>query len=366
MRKTARLDQILLRLGFCDQDQITRGLRHQKDQGGRLGTNLVQLGAITEQQLLTALSEQFRLPTMVPEQRNVREELVRRMPPDVVASGLALPISWNEEQKVLSMAVANPSDTEALERVKQAFGARGVRAALAADSVLAALALKFAPPDDAEQRARGIRLPELFEVQKKGSEPEPQPAEGVPRRRVLMVTKAASRRNFLPPVFQREGCELTVACTAEEAATALAEGAFEVLLLSQESAEDFSAWVRNGHLPTPAAEVTVFSSVSSGLLDNPLPYDMTVRSLRSAVQALADYRCAQLGASLPYGLIAADVDVLAERHCMRRVARDGLQLGVHMLLPAPLAPGVDPVGTTEPFAAFTSSLELATRIQVVH
>jgi DNA-binding response OmpR family regulator len=110
-------------------------------------------------------------------------------------------------------------------------------------------------------------------------------------------------------------------------------------------------------------EVVVFSSVSDALLENPLPYQATSASLRSAVQALADYRCAQLGASPPYGLIAADVLALAERHGLRRVAVDGLHLGVHLLLPAQVAPSFDPVGTVEPFGAFASSLELATRIR---
>ena len=48
---------------------------------------------------------------------------------------------------------------------------------------------------------------------------------------------------------------------------------------------------------------------------------------------------------------------------MRRVAMDGLHLGVHLLLPAQSDASVDPVGTVEPFGAFASSLELATRIR---
>jgi len=67
--------------------------------------------------------------------------------------------------------------------------------------------------------------------------------------------------------------------------------------------------------------------------------------------------------SPPYGLVAADAQALAQRFGMRRIARDALHLCVHLLLPARDAPGRDPVGGSEPFGAFASSLELATRLR---
>jgi hypothetical protein len=112
--KTARLDQILFDLGFADQDQITRALRRQQSHGGRFGIKLVQLGVITEEQLVTALSEQFRIPTLSPAEGEISRALVERMPPDLVSKGLAIPLSWNEGQKVLSLAIANPSDIETM------------------------------------------------------------------------------------------------------------------------------------------------------------------------------------------------------------------------------------------------------------
>ncbi len=66
MKKTARLDQIFLKLGSANEEQIARALARQRSYGGRLGKNLVEMGIITEQQLLAALSEQFRIPTATP------------------------------------------------------------------------------------------------------------------------------------------------------------------------------------------------------------------------------------------------------------------------------------------------------------
>ncbi len=362
MRKTARLDQILHRLGYADQDQITRALRRQETHGGRLGRNLLEMGVITEQQLFEALAEQFRIPTLEPEEKSISRELVARMPADVVADGLAVPLSWNEQQRVLSLAVANPADEETVRRVKDAFDAKGVRVALAPDRLLKNLGARLAP---GQGEAHRIVLPELFaaEAPSDGAQGEAADDGQSPGGNVLMVTAAASRGNFLPPLFHREGRELTVVSTLEEVRAELGATEYQTVLLSSEMVEAFTGWLAQGRIPTPSMEVVVFSSVSGALLENPLPYDATSASLRSAVQALADYRCAQLGASPPYGLIAADVMAMAERHRMRRVARDGLHLGVHLLLPAQVASSVDPVGTAEPFAAFASSLELATRIR---
>lgn len=358
MRKTARLDQILFRLGYADQEQITRGLRRQQTHGGRLGKNLVELGVINERQLFEALAEQYRIPTLEPEQKSISPALVARMPADIVADGLAIPLSWNEQQRVLSVAVANPSDAETVRRIMEAFDAKGVRVALAPDRLLETLGAQLARSD---QDGHKIVLPELFAAEPSEAVVEAEAHDG-PGGNVLMVTDAASRGNFLPPLFHREGRELTVVSTLEEVRAALADTEFETILLSSEKADAFSSWVVDGSVPSPEVEVVVFSSVSGALLENPLPYEATSASLRSAVQALADYRCAQLGASPPYGLIAADVLAMAERHALRRVAVDGLHLGVHLLLPAQAA-GSDPVGTVEPFAAFASSLELATRIR---
>ena len=134
MRKTARLDQILVKLGYTDQEQITRGLARQRARGGRLGMCLVETGAITVRQLLAALSEQYRLPSTIPTASDVPPELLRRIPRELVFDNLILPLSWDRETAGLTLAVGSPDNEQAIERVKEIFGARAVRLQLAPDS----------------------------------------------------------------------------------------------------------------------------------------------------------------------------------------------------------------------------------------
>jgi DNA-binding response OmpR family regulator len=134
------------------------------------------------------------------------------------------------------------------------------------------------------------------------------------------------------------------------------------ILLSDEIAEDFDTWRREG-LRVGDAQIVRFGSVSGALLDNPMAYGDTVRSLKNAVQALADYRSGELGVSPPYGLIAADVKGLVGALGLGVVAGDGLDLCAHLLLPHPERTGAAVLGSPEPFAAFASTLELATRLR---
>ncbi len=56
------LGEILKEIGRLPEDVLSEGLKQQKENGGRLGEILVKLGAITEKDLLEALSIQFSIP----------------------------------------------------------------------------------------------------------------------------------------------------------------------------------------------------------------------------------------------------------------------------------------------------------------
>jgi len=370
MRKSARLDKILIGLGFTDEEGIKSGLARQVRHGGRLGMNLVELGKITEDQLLTALGEQFGVPKVSLDPGSLDAELIERMPADLLRSGQLLPVSWNEDRRVLSVAVADPGDRDLLARVKLEYGARAVRVALASERALQRLCERITGASKGPTRpTRSIALPELFAV----GEDDESVARGVDVagaasdagsfEPVVMVTRSASRKNFLPGLFRREGWELTVTSEPDELAEAVCRARVRTLLVSEEMREDFERWRKEGRVTTGDADVTVFQSLAGSLAGNPLPYASTVRSLRSAVQAIADFRCARFEASPPFGLIALEAEALAERRGLGRVATDGLNLALHLLLPAePVDLGTGAPGTVEPFSDFSSSLELARRL----
>lgn len=365
MKKTARLDKIFLKMGTVTEEQIARALARQRSYGGRLGENLIQMGAITEQQLLMALSEQFSIPTANPEAADVAVEILKRLPEGMVIHDFILPLAWNESQRTLTLAVADPGAQAAMVRAKEAMSADKVRIVLASQRIIADLGLRLMSGEGGPPGGTSfprIELPELFD-QEETEDAFVHGVEEEPERRILMISKGASLKNFLPPVFLREGFGLTVVSEVQDAKDEMRAGRVQGILVAREMAEEFSEWIRSGQLPEPEVDVTVFPSVSQSLLENPVGYESMVRSLRAAVQALADFRCAHYGSCPPYGLIVADLEALAQTHRISRIGRDGLHLAAHLLLPIECEYSPDPVGSAEPFHAFSSSLELATRIR---
>ena len=52
----ARLGQLLITSNLSQKDQLKEALNLQRKEGGRLGTNLVKLGYITEEKLVAFLA----------------------------------------------------------------------------------------------------------------------------------------------------------------------------------------------------------------------------------------------------------------------------------------------------------------------
>lgn len=361
MRKTERLDQILIRLGYVTPSQVEAAVQRQAAQGGRIGQNLIDLELLTEAQLFDALVEQFRVPTIAVDENTVDHRLLEKMPPGALESGLIVPVSWNEEQKVLSVAVANPSNEEGIAEVARAFGARKVRVSLAPEGLLADLIMRLRggeSPAVGEDGVRLVALPELFEPAEEKEEATPTaPPEGVRAdRHVVMVASGPSRKNFLPAVLRSEGFELLVVDDAEAAKDALRVDP-EVVLVSRDMEERWRAWLAKGVVPSPACEVNVFDSVADVLLDTPAPYSAVAQSVRASVQAIAEARAIAAGVSPPYTLMSTDLDLLAERVGLGRLARDGMHVGLHLLSP------VDTGSSIDPFRSFAATIELAHRIR---
>src|SRR5215470_1738746 len=72
----AKLGQLLVARGWITVQQLTRALKNQNVVGGRLGTCLLELEALTEDLLLKGLSEQLGVPA-------ARVEDLRGIPDEV-------------------------------------------------------------------------------------------------------------------------------------------------------------------------------------------------------------------------------------------------------------------------------------------
>ncbi|WDT80593.1 MAG: hypothetical protein MPW14_02005 [Candidatus Manganitrophus sp.] len=92
------------------EDQLEKVLERQVTEGGRLGTNLIELGYLTEEELTHFLSEKFQIPI-------VPQVVLAQIPKEViqlVPKGLAIQyemIPFGRQENILRIAVADPTNT---------------------------------------------------------------------------------------------------------------------------------------------------------------------------------------------------------------------------------------------------------------
>jgi DNA-binding response OmpR family regulator len=187
-------------------------------------------------------------------------------------------------------------------------------------------------PEARPEAMRRIQLPELFDRD------EPRPEEAiieapVAERHVLLVTHSPALKNFLAPIFRREGCHTSVASTRDEVAHALSEQPVSHILVANDLVELFSQWVAEGGLAAAGTEVSVLNNVSTTLMDNPTSYSKMFRAVMGSIQLLSDERAARTGSAAPYALITRDISDLCRTFGLRRLATDGTQVAAWLLTP---------------------------------
>jgi hypothetical protein len=87
-----RLGELLEDRGWITREQLLRALRNQKVVGGKLGTCLLEIDALSEEALLKALAEQQKVPFATPDDlRGIPDDALRLVPAKVARRLLVLP-----------------------------------------------------------------------------------------------------------------------------------------------------------------------------------------------------------------------------------------------------------------------------------
>src|SRR5215471_5340769 len=102
-----KLGELLIKHQMITEKQLAEALRAQHTFGGRLGTNLVELGYLSEQVLVQFLSAQFKLPAVtVAEIDSIKEEVIKLLPRALAEKYKVLPVSVKDRRMRLAMADA--------------------------------------------------------------------------------------------------------------------------------------------------------------------------------------------------------------------------------------------------------------------
>jgi type IV pilus assembly protein PilB len=117
-----KLGELLVRNGRINQAQLNEALGLQKDQGGRVGTNLVKLGYLTEKQLVDSLAQHFKVPAVDLAGMDIDEAVLKIIPADLARKYTILPVS--KTGATVTVAMIDPTNVFAMDDVKFMTGYR--------------------------------------------------------------------------------------------------------------------------------------------------------------------------------------------------------------------------------------------------
>ena len=112
------LGQLLIEKGVVGEDQLRIALLEQGKSRVRLGELMVGLGFLTEGTIRDVLSESMGQETVDLSRVVVDAAAIRLIPQEVARRHQVLPLSFDKNRRILTLAIANPENIIALDQVK--------------------------------------------------------------------------------------------------------------------------------------------------------------------------------------------------------------------------------------------------------
>jgi len=111
-----KLGEMLVRAGKITQEQLDEALKGQVIFGGRLGSNLIEMGYLEEGDIARLLSEKLGVPYVPPEQlMTIPAGVIALIPREMAAKYKVVPLSL--EKKRLVLVMEDPSDLAAIDEI---------------------------------------------------------------------------------------------------------------------------------------------------------------------------------------------------------------------------------------------------------
>jgi len=167
---TFRIGDLLLQQGVITQTELEEALKYQVIFGGKLGTNLIEMGVLEEEDITRALSRKFNIPAVDLEQiMHVAPEAIAAIPAELAGRHRVLPLRL--EGRRLTLAMADPADLKAVDEISFRTGLI-VRPQVVAEVRLVLALEKYY---NIERDRRYIHAAKKVELKKKTYAPAPPP-----------------------------------------------------------------------------------------------------------------------------------------------------------------------------------------------
>ncbi len=124
--KSNMLGDLLLEAGLIDQFQLDSALSLQRNLGGQIGAALIKLGYLPEETILEFLETQQLYSRVSMDELSVDPALMELLPIERMRKLKVFPVELRhqEKEKVLRVAMADPTDLRLIEDLQFSTGCR--------------------------------------------------------------------------------------------------------------------------------------------------------------------------------------------------------------------------------------------------
>ncbi|GAB4547807.1 MAG: type IV-A pilus assembly ATPase PilB [Thermodesulfovibrionia bacterium] len=157
-----KLGQLLLDNKLITEGDLKRALEAQAKNGERLGSALVKLGIISEEQLLTFLSKQFGVPLVDLSEYKIDPSVTKFIPHDIATKYLIFPIA--KVGATLTIAMADPSNIFAIDDIKFMTGYNVEPVVASETAIRAAIAEHYGDHDALQNVMESLKVSDTGEV----------------------------------------------------------------------------------------------------------------------------------------------------------------------------------------------------------
>src|SRR5262245_19470437 len=112
---TRRLGDLLVGEGLITEDQLGKALAEQKGTTEKLGSVLLKLNFVQEEQSIAFLSRQYGIPSITLSQLDIDPEVLKLVPASIAKKYEVLPIT--RQGTALTLAMADPTNVFALDDI---------------------------------------------------------------------------------------------------------------------------------------------------------------------------------------------------------------------------------------------------------
>ncbi|MDQ1350365.1 MAG: type pilus assembly protein PilB [Acidobacteriota bacterium] len=113
---TMKIGEFLLNDSRITHEQLQNALEAQKNEPGKLGSVLIRLGYVTEEDIAQALSKQFGYPSINLSKFDIDEKVLELIKPEIARKHIVMPV--HRIGSMLTLAMADPSNLFVQEEIR--------------------------------------------------------------------------------------------------------------------------------------------------------------------------------------------------------------------------------------------------------